>query len=88
MAWNCHGIISKNSPATGCATGESRHDGDCIESPEFCTLSGKLTWLAMKYPHFQKGNTSLIRVHFPASYLSLPGCKYHGAVDRNQPDLV
>ncbi len=34
--------------------------------------SGKHSWL--EYPNFSTGNTSSIRVHFPASYVSLPEC--------------
>ena len=33
----------------------------------------------LEYPHIQRENTSSIRVHFPASYVSLPECtkSYH-----------
>ena len=34
----------------------------------------KATNIAMEYPHFQYRNTSSIRVHFPASYISFPEC--------------
>ena len=37
--------------------------------------SGKLTWLAGISP-FSIGNTSSIRVQFPASYVSLPECRF------------
>ena len=42
-------------------------------SPVWLELpSGKLTWLAGKSPFFYRKYIDSIRVHFPASYVSLP----------------
>ena len=46
----------------------------CYPGPVGVTkTSGKLTWLAGISP-FSMGNTSSIRLHLPASYVSLPEC--------------
>ena len=40
------------------------------------------SWL--EYPRFLIGNTSSIRVHFPANYVKLPECLNYTAVDPKQ----
>ena len=39
------------------------------------SLVNEHSWLEYHNPHVQKGNTSSIRVHFPASYVGLPECR-------------
>ena len=57
------------------ASSEKTEDllGDCTVRFHDYPLVHQHSWL--EYPHFSIGNTSSIRVHFPTSYVSLPGCK-------------